>query len=65
MSSVLETTLVRRRKRARKWQILLLFLFNGEGEMLTGRQLCSRNQAMVTGPVVGNELFALETDAVE
>ena len=42
-----------------------VILFNGEGEMLTGRQLCSRNQAMVTGPVVGNELFALEADAVE
>ena len=42
-----------------------VILLNGEGEVLTSRQLCGWNQAMVTGPVVGNELFALETDAVE
>ncbi len=42
-----------------------VILLNGEGEVLTSRQLCGWNQAMVAGPIVSDELFALETDAVE
>jgi len=42
-----------------------MVLLNREGEVLTGRQLCGWNQAMVTGPIVGDESLALEADVVE
>ncbi len=38
---------------------IAVILLNGEGEVLTRHQLCGWNQAMVTGPVVGNESLAL------
>ncbi len=36
-----------------------VILLNGKGEVLASRQLCGGNQAMVTGPVVGNESLRL------
>src|ERR1700747_2779134 len=74
ISTALETTLVRRRKRARKWRMLLVVcsaanvavvLLDGEGQVFAGEELVFGDETVKAFPVVGEEGLALEADFIE
>src|ERR1700739_4601941 len=65
ISTALETTLVRRRKRARKWRILLLSCSIEKVRSLPVKSWSSGDKPMEPFPVVGEEGFAFDADFIE